>query len=238
MSLRGFAQLSLAFPNSWGGRRRGAGRKPRQAGRRFTPHRARPAHNGAHPVHVTMRAGFRPLRSQYVFPTLRRVIAETRRRRGDSFRVVHFTVQQDHLHLIVEATDKTALSAGARGLAIAIARHVNRLVFRKGKFWADRWHGRELTTPRAVRHALVYVLANGQKHGSSRTCVDAFSSAPYFDGYAELRGRALIALKPEVVPRSLHPPGPPPVSLPQRWLLRQGWRRHGMISVVEVPRPR
>src|SRR5262252_6902518 len=103
-------QLALRFPKGWGGKREGAGRK---AGvRPKTPHRARPAHARAHPVHVTMRSAFRPLRSQFVFPTVRLAIAAANRREGTDFRIVHFSVQIDHLHLLVEAADKDALSSG------------------------------------------------------------------------------------------------------------------------------
>jgi hypothetical protein len=47
-----------------------------------------------------------------------------------------------------------------RGLAIRVARAVNRALGRRGRVFADRYHARALTTPRAVRHALVYVLMN------------------------------------------------------------------------------
>jgi len=155
-------QLAMLFPPSWGGRRRGAGRKPK-TGQRQMPHAPRPLHCGRHPVHVTLRSGFRSMRSQFVFPTVRAAIAGTSARRGSTFRIVHFSVQDTHVHLIVEADDTAALIAGVRGLEISIAKRINRLTFRRGTFWADRWHGRDLTTPRAVRHALVYVMSNGKK---------------------------------------------------------------------------
>jgi REP element-mobilizing transposase RayT len=104
------------------------------------------------------------LRTQFVFPTLKCAIAEANRCHHHVFRVVHFSVQADHLHLLVEAADKRTLSAGMRGLAVRIARRVNGLVFRRGRFWADRWHGHVLTSPRATRHSLAYVLGNFRKH--------------------------------------------------------------------------
>jgi len=131
---------------------------------------------------VTLRSKLRSLRSQYVFPTVRLAIAAANRRAPHAFRIVHFSAQADHVHLVVEALDKRALSAGMRGLAVRIARRVNRLVFRRGALWADRWHGRALTTPRAVRHAIVYVLNNFRKHHpTNRAPLDPFSSSPYFD---------------------------------------------------------
>ena len=164
---------------------KGAGRRSR-AKRGNVRHEVRPRHRAGEPVHVTLRSGFRPLRSAFVFPTVRGAIRDLNRRWRDRFRVVHFSVQSDHLHLIVEAVDRKALLGGVRGLSVSLARRVNRLVFRRGRVIADRWHGRALSTPRAVRHALVYLLGNFRKHEQSAGgAVDPFSSAPYFPGFVE-----------------------------------------------------
>ncbi|MEO8902532.1 MAG: transposase [Polyangiaceae bacterium] len=148
-----------------GGARKGAGRKRLHAALRHTPHRARPKHSAAHPVHVTLRAFTRSLRSQHVTHTVLRALRDSN---GAHFRVVHYSVQENHLHLLVEAEGKRALSSGIRGLMIRIARRVNQLIFRRGRFWADRWHGTALTAPRQVRNALVYVLKNRCKHAVSK----------------------------------------------------------------------
>jgi REP element-mobilizing transposase RayT len=187
-------------------------------------------------VHVTLRSVFRPLRSQHVFPTLCLAVKGATERDSASFRIVHFSVQWDHVHLIVEASDKRALSAGIRSVAIRIARYVNALLLRRGRFWADRWHGRALASPREVRNALVYVLANFRKHAKTglRPGVDAFSSASKFDGW---RGFVEGASLPRA--------GPPyhralaryvVVSKPRTWLATTGWRRSGRIRVNEAPR--
>jgi putative transposase len=221
-----------------GGARPGAGRKP-NPGRRLVRHRVREAHKHAHPVHVVLRSKFRPLRSQFVFPTLRRALAEATRARPD-FRVVQFSVQSDHLHLIVEASDREALSRGMQGLAIRIARRVNRLVSRSGKVWADRFFSRALTSPRSVRNAIGYVLNNFRKHravagGIAR--LDPYSSAPFFDGFRELRGIAPCDLRARkelpLTPRGVSPPDSceVPVFSPRTWLARVGWRRAGLMSM-------
>jgi REP element-mobilizing transposase RayT len=184
-----------------------------------------------------LRSAFKPLRTQFVFPTVKGAIAAANRRAhrlGERCRVVHFSVQFDHIHLIVEAPSRAALSRGVSGLTISIARRVNRLVSRGGRVFADRWHGRALTSPRAVRHALVYVLANFKKHGASRGAkVDVYSSAPYFTGFAEYGGNPPLAVHARW--RALLGTGPPTVA-PRTWLLGDGWRRHGQISTDESPR--
>jgi putative transposase len=229
-------QLALPLPGLPKAGAKRAGRKP-GVGRRSVRHRAREALSASHPVHVVLRSRFRPLRSQFVFPTLRRALAKATRARAD-FRVIQFSVQGDHLHLLVEAKDKSVLSRGMQGLAIRVARAVNKLVLRRGKVWADRFFSRALTSPRAVKNALGYVLNNFQKHratGASR--IDPYSSAPYFDGFRELRGRAPCELEARrdlpLHPRGVPPPqdaAEVPVVRARTWLGRGGWRRAGSVS--------
>ena len=219
-------QQGLALPEvfRWGGRREGAGRKP--TGRRVgVKHRARPFHERQHPVHITWRV------APYV-PSLRagkmaRVVGRTIRavnashaRRGTSFRVVHFSIQPNHLHLIVEAGSKQALAAGLRGLGVWIARRVNLQRGGRGRVLGDRYHAHVLKKPLEVRRAIVYVLQNHLHHQPSRYIVDECSSARWFDGWA----RAL----PE-------PDTPSPVLPATTWLLRAGWRRYGSVRFSERP---
>ena len=214
-------QLALSFPEQKrrGGARRGAGRKPRAAHLRQTPHRARPVHRKAHPVHVTLRAGLRILRTQRVARTLLGGLRDSNR---DWFRVVHFSVQENHVHLIVEADDTKSLASGVRGLMVRIARRVNRLLRRQGRFWADRWHGRDLGGPRQVRNVLVYVLQNHKKHADTAG-LDPLSSAASFDGFAS------------AIPGGFCSVGPPCVAAAKTWLLKIGWRRGGLIRLSEAP---
>jgi REP element-mobilizing transposase RayT len=184
-------------------------------------------HKKANPVHLTMRArpGVRSLRHGRVFPAVREAIKAATK---GSFRVVHFSVQSDHLHLIVEAADTSCLSSGVRGLAIRAARAINRALGRKGSVWGDRYHTRALASPREVRNGLVYVLMNFRKHlrphpGASP--IDPCSSAPWFDGF---RGRDGTARDPSRRDGQ-------PTSAPATWLARRGWRRRGLIGLAERP---
>lgn len=235
-------QLALRFPHTWGGARRGAGRKP--GPRPNTPHHARPVHRATDPVHVTLRSRIAPLRSQFVFPTVRLAIARASRRDPDRFRVVHFAVLRDHVHLVVEAKDARALSGGVRSVAIRIARYVNELLLRRGPLWADRWHGRALGTPREVRNAIVYVLANFRKHArcSLRSGIDPFSSAAWFDGWQQWRVDSGVPppfaesapwWRAEFGTSNIDPAN---TFSPRTWLARRGWRRHGLIGLDEAPR--
>jgi REP-associated tyrosine transposase len=220
--MRRTAQLSLPIPNTWGGKRTNAGRPPNVEDHPGVPHRARPDHNHRHPVHVTLRAraGLTSFRSPRVFPAIRDALAAASR---PSFRVIHFSVQHDHLHLIVEASDKGGLERGTLGVIVRVARAVNRALGRSGPVWGDRYHTHVLKTPFEVRHALVYVLFNHKKHGSAdRTRIDACSSALWFDGFRDPLPRVL---------------DPPLTWAPRTWLLQTGWTRHGLIGFDEAPVP-
>jgi REP element-mobilizing transposase RayT len=171
-------------------------------------------------VHVTLRAVavLRCLRSERVFPSVRRALAASSR---VDFRVIEFSIQDDHVHLITEGDDGRALSSGIRGLAIRLARAVNHALGRRGRVWADRYHARDLKTPRMVRHALVYVLMNFRKHHRVGAELDPCSSAAWFAGWR--------------APPAASEGGARPVAVARTWLARMGWRRHGLIDVHERP---
>ncbi|MEL7305169.1 MAG: transposase, partial [Myxococcota bacterium] len=74
------------------------------------------------------------------------------------------SVQGNHLHLVVEASNNEALSRGMQGLNIRLAKRVNRLFGRRGRLFSDRYHAHVLRTPREVQNAVRYLLNNGRKH--------------------------------------------------------------------------
>jgi hypothetical protein len=212
--------LQLKERLGWGGARTGAGRK--RTGRAGVAHRARPVHSRHHPVHTTLRLsrGLPSLRTKRLFSVVQRALALGSLREG--FRLVHFSVQRNHVHLIVEADDARALGSGIKGFEIRVAHGVNKLLGRRGRVFADRYHSRPLRTPRETRHAIRYVVLNAAHHGHTRG-IDPFSSARCFGIW---RSASKVPLLPrhEVI-----------VSWPKTWLLDRGWTRHGLLSIDEVP---
>jgi REP element-mobilizing transposase RayT len=213
-------QPAFAFPNGWGGRRKGAGPKPKN-GRAGVSHRARPALAARHPVHVTARVRAR-------LPSLRRgaeraVLEHAFERGADrfGFRLVHYSIQSNHLHLVAEARDRRALARGMQGLLVRVAKALNKLWGRRGSVFADRYHARILRTPREVRCALVYVLQNARHHGIHGHGPDEYSSGPWFDGWTS---------------RIAPPARASPTVAARTWLLRVGWRRHRLIGIDEAPK--
>ena len=217
-------QLDLTY-RSWGGRRAGAGRKRSAQG--GVPHRARPPLASRFPVHVTLRLG--PALPSLRHPCCAPAVAHALRTGAarDGFRLIHFCVTSNHLHLLCEATCQRALSAGLRGFSIRLARALNARLQRRGPVLAERYHARILRTPLEVQRALLYVLNNQRRHEREKRSqlaadwADRFSSGPWFDGW---RARP-------------HNGRPPPSFMPRphTWLLRAGWRRHGLLHLAAVP---
>ena len=97
------------------------------------------------------------MRDQVMSRAIGHALRGLRELRSD-FRVVEFSIQRNHVHLIVEADD--------------------------GKVWGDRYFRVDLTSPRQARHALAYVLQNGAHHGVVAAGVkDPFSSARWSNRY-------------------------------------------------------
>ena len=220
-------QGEFDFTN-WGGKRRGAGRKPKGE-RAGVSHAKRPRLCARHPVLVTMRlrAGLPSLRYREAHEFLRCSMAASSER--ETFRVVEYSVQSNHVHMLVESQDERALSRGMNGLAVRIVRGLNKLWKRVGRVFADRYHARSLTTPRAVRIALVYVIQNARKHGAwIAKRPDDYSSGPDFEGW---RGRRASPERPVRDAESVSPW----LVRARTWLLSIGWKRHGLIDPREVP---
>jgi REP element-mobilizing transposase RayT len=174
------------------------------------PHVSRePSRNAVFHVTARVERGLPTLRVKRI---VRRV--EESFRRGcerAEFRLAHYSIQRDHVHLIVEAMDSHALGRGVRALLIRIARAANGVWKRRGGVFGERYHHRLLSTPREVRNALGYVLRNARKHFGERArpgWIDPASSGRWF------WERAADA---------------PAVAVPRFWLLRAGWQRHGPI---------
>jgi len=175
------------------------------------PHRSRESsRNGVFHVTARIRRGLPSLRAPRVVQRI-----EESFRRGcakEDFRVVHYSLQRDHLHLVVEASDTRSLGRGVRSLLIRVARAANAVWRRRGLVIDERYHHRRLSSPREVYNAIRYVLRSAHKHGSDALLsgeIDPAASGRWFWGVRD---------------------DPLAVALPRFWLLRAGWRRHGSID--------
>jgi len=188
------------------------------------------------PAHVTLR--LRPdlpsLRTVAIVRELERSFAAGCARPG--FRLAHYSLQGNHAHLIIEATDRDALGRGMKAIGARVARAVNRVARRSGRVLADRYHLRLLPTPREVRGALRYVLLNARRHAAKagaalskgRVALDPASSSRWFDGWKRWGPSAHEHEPPDTVRK-------PPVARPRTWLLKLGWRRQGLLDPADLP---
>ena len=256
-------QQQLRWPNAAGdlrGRKREGSAEQRRGKKRL----GRPKKPGAKQRHAKRVAFGKPralhitLRIERTIGSLRKRACYTAVRRAaitllphEECRIVHLSIQRTHLHLLVESDTSAALSSGMQAFQISAAKHLNSAVSRAGSWWerrrmasppqrrkgrvfADRYHARMITSPAQARREIAYVLNNWRKHGEDRRDIartwqiDPFATGWCFDGWRE-RGDAPFAWKV----RDTY--DPIPVWLPKTWLLREGWRRHGLVSTREVP---
>jgi REP element-mobilizing transposase RayT len=254
-------QQSLRFPDKNGqnrGRRKGEhwrGRKPGRppkGSRAGSPHKTRPTLEARFPVHVVLRAhrDVSNLRKRHIYKALREATIAVAKRElnfkiDGAFRIVHISIQSNHVHLLVEAGHKTALSRGMQSFQISAAKHINReytvreglAVRRRGSVFPDRFHQEIITTPLQARNALSYVLNNWRKHREDRTQmskswkVDPYSTGVLFTGWKEHADRQLMWKWRDTY-------DPLVVYLPKTWLLRESWLKYGRISYYAVPSAR
>jgi REP element-mobilizing transposase RayT len=239
---------------------------PKPKARAGAPHKKRPALNPRDPIHVALRVvdAIGSLRKRHMYKALREAtIAVARRELHDhpenAFRIVHISIQRNHIHLIVEAQHKMALSRGMQSFQISAAKHLNRAVSvksvraafgpkwrtdaryraamrhrRRGTVFPDRFHQEIITTPKQARHALAYVLNNWRKHREDRAGLAATWKVDPFSTGVQFDGWAERADALTYMNyRDTYQPMF--VYLPKTWLLYEGWRKHGLISFDEVP---
>ena len=146
------------------------------------PHSTRPEVSG--PVHGVLRIarGLPDLRSPKLLKMFERSFRAAMERAG--FAITHYSIQRDHIHVVVEVADKRALARGMQALAIRIAKQLNARWNRKGqgRVFAERYFALALTSYRQMWRTVRYVLNNGRKHGSwtKKDEPDPFSSGPWF----------------------------------------------------------
>jgi len=230
-------------------RRAKAGEAPKRIGRPVPQgkrpserHEARRAFKPSEPVHVVLRVekGVQPLRRRDMYKALREATLVVASREG--FRIVHISIQGTHIHLLVEASNKTALARGMQAFQISAAKKMNARITvvdpgtqepgrRRGKVFSDRYHAEVITSRRQARHALAYVLNNWRKHCEDEKVswkVDPYSSGTSFRGWKAFEDPGFEFTMPA---------GYEPMHVwePKTWLLREGWMIYGRIGFDEVP---
>lgn len=206
------------------------------------PHDEREHFDKLRAAHVTLRLvrGYDSLRQRATYDVLR-IATEAVSKRPD-FRIVHLSIELDHVHLVVEANNHVALGNGVRAFQISAAQRLNRAIGRargervRGKVFAERYDVRFIGSPTQARNTINYVLNNWRRHGQDETGIevrywdiDYMSSAISFDGWAELEQPNFVFRYRVPVEERLC------VAMPRSWLLSKGWRKVGSISMYALP---
>jgi putative transposase len=230
------AQLDFRFPKH-GGKRRGAGRPPKNPKRSSEPHKKRAEFARWQAFHITLRVDHRvsELRRRDAYHAIRKAMYVIQPRAG--FRIIHISLERGHVHLIIEASSHDALARGMQAFQISAAKRLNaarRGERRRGNVFVDRYHAVRITSPTQARNAIRYVLCNWRHHHADKSTelrgwrVDYFSSGPTFSGWAEYgRHREPFPTHAEYQPL--------PVSDPRTWFLSHGWMKVGPISLLDEP---
>jgi putative transposase len=222
--------------------RKGARRKPTRArgSSHGCSHEARPEIKARYPLHITLRVvpEVGSLRRRDLYRAVRdaSVVAAVRER----IRIIHISIQDTHIHLLVEASDNLALTRGMQGFQISVARNVNSALRtdavrrRRGAVFAGRYHLVVIRSPTQARNVLAYVLGNWKKHRAGRGdlpatwLADPFSSGIQFPDWHERRDEPCL-------PRLPRDYEPLIVRRPRSWLLACGWKRVGPIRASDIP---
>jgi REP element-mobilizing transposase RayT len=237
MRTKAGAQLSL-FDSKSAKRRSVRGRRRR--GHRGATHKRRPELSARHPVHVVLRTvrEVGNLRRRRIYHAFRWATHTAAKR--ENFRIIHLSIQRTHVHMLVEADHKYALSRGMQGFAISAAKHINAALSegpnaRHGRVFAERYYAQIITSPTQACHALAYVISNWRKHREDRTAetrdwhIDWFSSAVMFPDWTEYGDDPFLWRGPPTYDPLL-------VFRPRTWLLREGWKKVSpSISCYDVP---
>ena len=164
-------------------------RTKRPAATLFNPHRAgRPAihdrgirHISRDPIkrltalHLTIKiirdkAG---LKNKAMLKVLQQAIVKAR---GKGLAVIHYTLEFDHIHLLVESGDHQELGKAMQSLGVSLSMAINRLRKAKGRVFKTRYHLRKLKTPTEIKNVISYILNNTIKHRASKTPLSIFNS--------------------------------------------------------------
>jgi len=159
----------------------------RSVRRGSVPHSKRPELRGEIHVVLRIRRGLPNLRTPRTYRVLERAFRAAKEK--DGFGLAQYSVQQDHLHLVVWAVDKAKLARAMQGFAIRVAKALNRHWKRRiGGVFAERYFARAIERYSELCRVIRYVLQNGRKHGvwSSMRRPDPFSSAGGSSGSARI----------------------------------------------------
>ena len=183
-------QLSLNLSKGrWGGRRTGAGKK--RVHSRGVAHRTRERVNQRLPLHINFKYRIQ-IKNKAFLKILKRALLNSRRQ---GLKILHYSVQTNHVHFIIEASDNKILECGMRSLTVTLTKGIN-----QGRIQLQRYHLHILKTLKETKNAIHYVIFNEQKHKKAKFArLDDYSSLFRFKDLAKLAKATKLAIIVEKV---------------------------------------
>lgn len=113
------------------------------------------------------------LKNKNVLAILKKAIFNARRQ---GLKVIHYSLEYDHIHLIIEADNNRTLGKGMQAFGVTLAKAINRMRKVKGQVYKHRYHFRQITSSRQLKNVMTYIFNNGVKHKTSATALSPFNS--------------------------------------------------------------
>lgn len=137
------------------------------------------------PLHLTIKiekdkAG---LKNKFILKSLHSSIKKARK---IGLKIIHYTLEYDHVHLLVETDNKTALARGMQSFGISFSKSINKIKKAQGKVFKTRYHYRKLKTPAEVKNVFNYIFGNSLKHKKAISIVSPYNSLMAIDNFSNL----------------------------------------------------
>jgi REP element-mobilizing transposase RayT len=152
---------------------------PKRAGRpaiqdKGIRHRKREVITKPRPLHLTIKLIRADIQNKTILKGLRHAI---QRARAQGLKIIHYSLERDHVHLYAEGAENQTLAKAMKALGVSFVRRINRYHKTKGSCYKTRYHLRILNTAREVKNVINYILKNGIKHGRTKELIDTYNSA-------------------------------------------------------------
>lgn len=146
------------FLGQHGGRRPKCGRKRLKS--KGVSHRSREQVTGRDLLHINFKYKTY-VRSDAFYEVFKRGIKNSAR---FDFKILSFSIESNHIHLIAEAGNSDNLTLGMKSLTCTLSKGLNLIKNTNGKTQIERFHLHILKNPQEARNAINYVLFNHEKH--------------------------------------------------------------------------
>ena len=152
---------------------------PRNAGRKAIHdkgirHTSREFISRPSALHLTVKLKRADIQNKVILRILKHAIY---RSRLQGIRIVHFTLEHDHVHLYAECGSNLVLAKGMKAFGVTLVKGINKLKRSKGTLYKYRFHLRILKTPRDAKNVINYILKNGIKHRRTLKVINPYNSA-------------------------------------------------------------